>query len=160
MFKAGKKTTTKCIFKEQPQKSHQQGILPKKNLQIDRSFFAYHELFCVWWFLCVRDAGRKGNKITAVKVPISTFLQWLRSVTVCTDTHLPQERAATPLGSMSLTLLEQWCGFWFYVTRKEEPDKWKCFVKEHNVFHPYPRRLEKITVCRGYYKGSTFFSVI
>ena len=37
---------------------------------------------------------------------------------------------------MSLTLLEQWCGFWFYVTRKEEPDKWKCFVKEHTVFHP------------------------
>ena len=82
----------------------------------------------------------------------------LRSV--LTDTHPPQERVATPLGSMSLTLLEQWCGFWFYVALMEEPDKWKCFVKEHTVFHPFPRRLEKITVCRGYYKGSTFFSVI
>ena len=49
---------------------------------------------------------------------------------------------------MSLTLLEQWCGFWFYVALMEEPDKWKCFVKEHTVFHPYPRRLEKITVCK------------
>ena len=61
---------------------------------------------------------------------------------------------------MSLTLLEQWSGFWFYVALKEEPDMWKCFETEHTVFHPYPRRLDKITVCRGYYKGSTFFSVI
>ena len=81
----------------------------------------------------------------------------LRSV--LTDTHPPQERAATLLGSMSLTLLKQWCGFRFYVALKEEPDKWKCFETEHTVFHPYPRRLEKITVCKGYYKGSTFFSV-
>ena len=65
----------------------------------------------------------------------------LRSV--LTDTHPPQERVATPLGSMSLSLLEQWCGFWFYVALMEEPDKWKCFVKEHTVFHPFPRRLEK-----------------
>ena len=30
-----------CIFKQQPQKSHEQDILPK-NLQIDRSFFAFY----------------------------------------------------------------------------------------------------------------------
>ena len=42
-----------CIFKQQPQKSHEQDILPK-NLQIDRWFFASygthacHELFCVF----------------------------------------------------------------------------------------------------------------
>ena len=65
----------------------------------------------------------------------------LRSV--LTDTHPPLERVATPLGSMSLTLLEQWFGFWFHVPLKEEPDKWKCFDTEHNVFHPYLRRLEK-----------------
>ena len=26
---------------------------------------ACHELFCLWGFLCVRDAGCRGNKITA-----------------------------------------------------------------------------------------------
>ena len=161
-LKQKKKSTTKCIFKEQPQKSHKQGILPKKNLQIDGSFFAYHELFCVFGdFYASGTQDAKVTKSLLLRYQFRhSYSVLLRSVTVCTDTHPPQERAATPLGSMSLTLLEQWCGFWFYVTRKEEPDKWKCFVKEHNVFHPYPRRLEKITVCRGYYKGSTFFSVI
>ena len=28
------------------------------------------------------------------------------------------------------------------------------------VYRPYPRRLESLTVCRCYYKGSTFSSVI
>ena len=28
------------------------------------------------------------------------------------------------------------------------------------VFHPYPRRLESLTICSCHYKGSTFFSVI
>ena len=27
---------------------------------------ACHELFCVWGFLCIKDVGRIGNKITAV----------------------------------------------------------------------------------------------
>ena len=66
-------------------------------------------------------------------------------------------RLATPLGSMSPTLFEQWCGF-FYVPR--EPDQWKCCEVGPTVFHPYPRRPESLTVCRSHYKGSTFFSVI
>ena len=28
------------------------------------------------------------------------------------------------------------------------------------VYHPYPRGLESLTLCRCYYKGSTFSSVI
>ena len=28
------------------------------------------------------------------------------------------------------------------------------------VYRPYPRRLESLTICRCYYKGSTFSSVI
>ena len=114
MFKAEKKTTTKCIFKEQPQKSHEQGIIPKKNLQIDRSLFAYHELFCVFGdFYASGTQDAKVTKSLLLRYQFRhSYSVLLRSVTVCT------------------------------------------------VFHPYPRRLEKITVCRGYYKGSTFFSVI
>ena len=52
---------------------------------------------------------------------------------VLTDTHPPQERVATPVGSMSPTLFEQWCEFWFYVALNEEPDKWKCFETEHTI---------------------------
>ena len=43
IFKA-KKLKQICIFEQQPQKSHEQDILPK-NLQIDQLFFAFHELF-------------------------------------------------------------------------------------------------------------------
>ena len=27
------------------------------------------------------------------------------------------------------------------------------------VYHPYPRRLESLTICRCHYKGDTFYSV-
>ena len=113
MFKAEKK------LQQNGSKSHEQGILPKKNLHIDRSFCAFHRTHTMNYFvslgiLCVRDAGtqgRRGNKITAVKVPITTSLQ--------------------------------------------------CITKtSQTVFHPYPRSLEKITICRCHYKGSTSFSVI
>ena len=61
-----------CVVKkqpqEQPQKSHEQDILQKK-LQIDRSFRPTGRVpwtfVRLWGFLCVRDAGRRGNKITA-----------------------------------------------------------------------------------------------
>ena len=68
-------------------------------------------------------------------------------------------RLATPPGSTSPTLFEQWCGF-FYVP--QEPDKCKGCETEPTVFRPYhdQRRLGCLTVCRCRYKGSTFFSVI
>ena len=66
-------------------------------------------------------------------------------------------RLTTTPGSTSPTLFEQWCGF-FYVP--QEPDKWKCCETGPKVFRPYPVRLERITVRRCHYKGSTFFSVI
>ena len=162
MFKAEKKLQQNASLKNSHRNHTNWVFYQKKNLQIDRSFFAYHELFCVFGdFYASGTQDAKVTKSLLLRYQFRhSYSVLLRSVTVCTDTHPPQERAATPLGSMSLTLLEQWCGFWFYVALMEEPDKWKCFVKEHTVFHPYPRRLEKITVCRGYYKGSTFFSVI
>ena len=66
-------------------------------------------------------------------------------------------RLATPTGSTSPTIFEQWCGF-FYIP--QEPGKCKCCQTEFTVFRPYPRRLESLTICRCHYKGSTFFSVI
>ena len=65
-------------------------------------------------------------------------------------------RLATPPGSTTPTLFEQWCGF-SYVPRKS--DKCKCCETEPTDFPPYPTRLESLTVCRCHYKGSTFFSV-
>ena len=82
---------------------------------------------------------------------------------LCTSCMMPIHdandvwRLATPPPSTSSTLFEQWCGF-FYVP--QEPDKWKCCETGPKVFRPYPRRLERITVRRCHYKGSTFFSVI
>ena len=35
-----------------------------------------------------------------------------------------------------------------------------CETGPSTVYRPYPRRLESQTVCRCYYKGSTFSSVI
>ena len=72
-------------------------------------------------------------------------------------THPAKERMATPLGSTSPTLFEQWCGF-FYIP--QEPDKWKCFEMGPTAFRRCPRRLESLTVWRCHCKGSTFSSVI
>ena len=68
-----------------------------------------------------------------------------------------QGKLTTPQWSMSPTLFEQWCGF-FYVPR--EPEKRKCCETGPTVFRPLPRRLESLTVCRCHCKGSTFSSVI
>ena len=69
------------------------------------------------------------------------------------STHPVQESlAALRLGSMSPTLLKQWCGF-FYIP--QEPDI-KCCETGSTVFRPYSRRLEILTVCRSHYKGITF----
>ena len=61
-------------------------------------------------------------------------------------------RLATPPGSESPTLFEQWCGF-FYIP--QEPDKCKCCEAGPTVFHPYSRRLESLIVCRCHCKGRT-----
>ena len=39
-------------------------------------------------------------------------------------------------------------------------DQWKCWETRPTVFHPYPRRWERVTICSCHYKGRTFFSVI
>ena len=57
-------------------------------------------------------------------------------------------RLATPPGSTSPTLFEQWWGF-FYVP--QEPGKCKCCETGPTIFRPYPRRLESLTVCRCHY---------
>ena len=72
-------------------------------------------------------------------------------------TQPAQERLATPPGSTSPTLFEQWCEF-FYVP--QEPDEWKCCETGPTVFRPYPKRLESLTVCSYHCKDSTFSSDI
>ena len=74
-----------------------------------------------------------------------------------TITHPSQERLATPPGSTSPTVFEQWCGFF---CASLEPDNWKCSETGPAVFRPCATRLESLTVFRCHYKGRTFFSVI
>ena len=63
----------------------------------------------------------------------------------------------TPTGSRPPTFYERQGGI-FYVP--QESEQWKSCETGPLVFLPYPRRLECLTVCRCYNKGSTFSSVI
>ena len=64
-----------CVIKqqpqEQPQKSHKEDIL-EKHLKIDQSIFASYGTHTTNYFaslgifICIRDAGRRDNKITAL----------------------------------------------------------------------------------------------
>ena len=74
-----------------------------------------------------------------------------------TDNPPSPGKVATPPGSTSPTLFEQWCGF-FYIP--QELDKWKCCEMRPMVFRPYRGKLESLTICRCHSKGSTFSSVI
>ena len=56
------------IFKQQPQKSHKQDILPHKILKsVDCSLHPTGRMpwiiLHVWGLLCIRDAGCRANKI-------------------------------------------------------------------------------------------------
>ena len=61
----------------------------------------------------------------------------------CTHPTHDVWKLATPPGSTSPTLFEQWSGF-FYVP--QEPDKCKCCETGPTVSRPYPRRLASLTV--------------
>ena len=65
---------------------------------------------------------------------------------------------ATPPGSTSPILLEQWCGF-FYVQQEQIS---KIAVRRDLQFFVLIRVNWKVsvTICRCHYKGSTLFSVI
>ena len=56
-------------------------------------------------------------------------------------------RQTTTLGTMFPTLYEECVGA-------------RACKTGPKVYRPYPRRIESLTVCRCYYKGSTFSSVI
>ena len=82
--------------------------------------------------------SKVGRQHTKASLPLSAHL-WGHDV----------NDVATPPGSKSPSLLERWCGF-FYVPQEQ-------LSVSATMFGPYPRRLESRTVCRCYYKGSTFF---
>ena len=69
-IKHKKDQNKKCIFKQQPQKSNEQDILPK-NLQIDQAFFPSYGTHAMNYFVSLigifmhQDGGRRCNKITA-----------------------------------------------------------------------------------------------
>ena len=64
----------------------------------------------------------------------------------------------TPPGSTPPILYEQQCGF-FYVP--QESEHWKsCKTAGPMDFRPFPRRLECLTICRCFKKGSKFSSVV
>ena len=46
----------------------------------------------------------------------------------------------------------------FYVSQNYEP--WRTARRGLRFYRPCPIRLESLTICRGSYKGSTFYSVI
>ena len=56
------------------------GYSTPKNLQIDGSFFLSHRTHTIiilhlWRSLCIRDAGRRDNKITACTADVHDILQ-------------------------------------------------------------------------------------
>ena len=74
-------------------------------------------------------------------------------------TYPAQERlatSATGIYTISPTLFEQWCGF-FYIP--QEPDKWKCCEQDLQLYS-FSSLSEKTRNCRCHCKGSNFFSVI
>ena len=61
-----------CIVKQQPTRTATeitQTAKTSSDQSIDLCILrdTYHKLFCLWRFLCVRNAGHGGNKITAMK---------------------------------------------------------------------------------------------
>ena len=52
-----------------------------------------------------------------------------------------------------------WTVMWVLL-RPTRTDQWKYCEMGPMVFHPYLRRLERLTIWSCHYKGNTFFSVI
>ena len=62
---------------EQPQKSHKQDIL-RWHLHVNQLIFASYgahttNYLHLWGFFCIRDAGCRGNKITASALPLDKY---------------------------------------------------------------------------------------
>ena len=79
------KAQTKCIVKNQSQKSPKQDIL-QNHFLINQTIFVFYEKHATNYFaslgiLCFRDAGLRGNKITAALEILHTQPCTLRNVT-------------------------------------------------------------------------------
>ena len=66
-------------------------------------------------------------------------------------------RQTTTLGTMFPTLYDECVGS---LTSHRFITCARACETGPKVYRPYPRRIESLTVCRCYYKGSTFSSVI
>ena len=52
-----------CIFKQQPQKSHEQDIVPKNHLQIDLSFFESYRTPFMKYFASLPIFMHQGHRM-------------------------------------------------------------------------------------------------
>ena len=108
----------------------------------------------IWWFMIYyillgrilqlpRGKGHKRTSRSYSKVPHLT--------------HPPiriRKTATAPGSPYSFRIVR---GF-FYVPQNYQHSR--NFETGPPTYRPYPRRLESLTICRWYYKGSTFSSVI
>ena len=142
----------------------------KKNTPNSQSFYEIHESKEMF-----KNGDKKHRAWLQFPLQFSNVLLYLNSLrwlnTVAGDgtgltsqllstrslpTQLMKD-CATPTGSTPPTFYEQQGGIFFV---PQESEQWKSCETGPLFFRPYPRRLECLTVCRCYNKGSTFSSVI
>ena len=85
----------------QPQKSRKQDILPKFFKSIDHSLHLTGHMpwyiLRLWGFLCIRDAGYRGNKITGLLKFSECLLQWLKKEKTSEASMRPPQRGDVPI---------------------------------------------------------------